>query len=305
MIIGVSDIAVFAGFKRRRMTGSPTISMIMPVYNGADYLAAALDSVLAQAFDNFELICIDDCSGDATPSILADYAARDSRIICTRNPQNMGLPATLNRGFALARGRYHSWTSHDNLLRPEMLSALAAVLENQPDVGVAYGGYSVIDGGGTLLRYEPPKPAESRWFGNPVGAAFLYRREVTEALGGYDESLFGAEDYDFWLRAARQFKLQPVDRDLYLYRRHDASLTNQRSMQIKDLVAKVLVRELQDVHDGKFRADVLLNLVLADHGRFRTGLIGKALAESPASVLRKIPALCYHLARLAASPLRD
>jgi glycosyltransferase involved in cell wall biosynthesis len=287
------------------MTNVPRISMIMPVYNGADYLAAALDSVLAQSFADFELICLDDGSKDATPAILAEYAARDTRILHIRNTTNVGLPATLNKGFALAKGEYHSWTSHDNLLRPDMLLTLAALLDADPAIGIAYAGYSVIDGEDVVLRYHPPKPAEERWFGNPVGAAFLYRRAVTEQLTGYDENLFGAEDYDFWLRAARIFRLQPVDRDLYLYRRHDASLTNQRSMQIKDLVAQVVVRELDDVQDDKLRARALLNLVLTDIGRFRMGLVGKALAADPISVLTKTPALLYHMARVAATPLRS
>jgi glycosyltransferase involved in cell wall biosynthesis len=80
------------------MTNVPRISMIMPVYNGADYLAAALDSVLAQSFVDFELICLDDGSKDATPAILAEYAARDTRILHIRNTTNVGLPATLNKG---------------------------------------------------------------------------------------------------------------------------------------------------------------------------------------------------------------
>jgi glycosyltransferase involved in cell wall biosynthesis len=282
----------------------PRVSMVMPVFNGASYLAAALDSILAQDFQDFELICLNDGSNDGTQAILADYATRDRRIIHQDNLANIGLPATLNRGFAMAKGDYHSWTSHDNLLRPEMLSALVDVLDADPRVGVAYAGYSVINSDGQILRYHPPQPAEERWFGNPVGAAFLYRQAVTDALGGYDESLFGAEDYDFWLRAARAFKLAPIDRDLYLYRRHDASLTTQKSMQIKDLVAQVVVRELNAVPDGNLRSKALLNLVLTDNAKFRTVLIGKAFAASPSSVLLKLPTLFYHLAKITLSPLR-
>lgn len=278
--------------------------MVMPVFNGANYLAAALDSILAQDFRDFELICIDDGSQDSTPDILADYARRDSRIIHQPNSTNIGLPATLNTGFRLARGIYHSWTSHDNLLRPDMLATLAAVLDADASVGVTYSGYSVIDCDGEILRYQPPRSADDRWFGNPVGAAFLYRREVTDALGGYDESLFGAEDYDFWLRAGRQFRLQPVDKDLYLYRRHDASLTSQKSKQIKNLVAKVVVRELDYVTDPRLRSQALINLVLADGAKFRTGLITRAFTSHPASVLKQSRALAYHLAKVLAAPLR-
>lgn len=286
------------------MVKIPRVSIIMPVFNGAKYLAAALDSILSQDFGDFELICLNDGSNDATPQILADYARRDGRIVYLDNDSNMGLPATLNRGFALARGRYHSWTSHDNLLRREMLSTLVQVLDADTSIGVAYGGYSVITGDGQILRYQQPRPAAERWFGNPVGAAFLYRREVTEKLRGYDQSLFGVEDYDFWLRAARYFRLQPIDRDLYLYRRHDDSLTNQKSRQIKNLVVMIIERELEDVSDAELRSKALLNLVLTDHSQFRSTLVSKAFAASPAAALVKLPALCYHFARIAAAPLR-
>ena len=278
--------------------------MVMPVFNGANYLAVALNSILAQDYCDFELICVDDGSQDSTPEILADYARRDGRIVHRHHTTNVGLPATLNAGFRLARGIYHSWTSHDNLLRPDMLSTLVKILDADASVGVAYAGYSVIDSDGAILRYQSPRSADERWFGNPVGAAFLYRREVTEALGGYDESLFGAEDYDFWLRAARQFRLQPVDKDLYLYRRHDASLTSQKSRQIKDLVAKVVLRELDLVADRPLRAQALINLVLADGTQFRTSLVSRALNSHPASVLKHSPALAYHLAKVLAAPLR-
>lgn len=287
------------------MVKIPRVSIIMPVFNGAKYLAAALDSILSQDFGDFELVCLNDGSKDTTPQILADYARRDGRIVYLDNDTNRGLPATLNRGFALARGQYHSWTSHDNLLRREMLSTLVQVLDADTSIGVAYGGYSVINGDGQILRYQQPRPAEERWFGNPVGAAFLYRREVTEKLRGYDQSLFGVEDYDFWLRAARYFRLQPVDRDLYLYRRHEASLTNQKSRHIKNLAAMIIERELADVSDAELRSNALLNLALADHSTFRAKLIGKAFAASPVAAVAKLPALCYHFARITAAPLRS
>jgi glycosyltransferase involved in cell wall biosynthesis len=287
------------------MAQSPRVSMIMPVYNGARFLADAINSVLAQDFDDFELICVNDGSVDETPQILADFARHDRRIVHSDNPNNLGLPATLNRGFALAQGAYLSWTSHDNLLRPDMLSTLLGVLDAEPSVAVAYGGYSIIDEGGRVQRYQPPRGPEERFFCNPVGAAFLYRAEVDRALGGYDESLFGAEDYDFWLRAARRFAMRPVDRDLYLYRRHDASITDRRSRAIKDMVAALVQRELANTSDARLKARALLNLVLTDHARFRPALLREALRADAATTVSAAPKLVYHLARVALASLRS
>lgn len=280
------------------MNRPPRVSIIMPVYNGADYLSAALDSVLAQEFTDFECLCLNDGSTDTTAEILGAYAQRDRRISHIENPYNLGLPATLNRGFERARGYYHSWTSHDNLLRPDMLAVLVRELDAHPEASVVYAGYSVIDGAGATLRYQPPRDPATRWFGNPVGAAFLYRSHVTEALKGYDESLFGAEDYDFWLRAARQFILRPVQQDLYQYRRHDASLTDKKSLQIKDLVAQVVLRELDQVNDRTMRARAILNLVLTDNARTRLGLFGRAFAQSPYVTAKHIPAVAMHILRI-------
>src|SRR3546814_15603805 len=82
-------------------------------------------------------------------------------------------------------------------------------------------------------------PVDRLLHGNNVGACFLYRARVTEALGGYDTGLFGVEDYDFWLRAARHFTFVTLHEDLYLYRKHGGSLTSRRAEHIQTLTAAI------------------------------------------------------------------
>ncbi|MEP2101985.1 MAG: glycosyltransferase family A protein [Parasphingorhabdus sp.] len=275
----------------------PIVTIVMPVYNGARYLDSAIRSILQQEYYDWELICIDDGSTDGSDAIIVGHAVADSRIRHLSNGQNLGLPATLNRGFAEARGKLHSWTSDDNILRPNMLVTLVEKLAAYPDVDIAYAGYSVIDDTENILRYVPPRPIEDRWYGNPVGAAFLYRRQVTEKLGGYDEALFGAEDYDYWMRAANHFQMMTVDADLYLYRRHERSLTDQRSDEIRQLVSCVLVRELEHVDDKSLRAKALVQRILSNWYHFDLGLLGKAFASHPATVVKASPQLTVDLAR--------
>lgn len=275
----------------------PRVSVILPVYNGADYLASAIESVLAQDFEDFELICIDDGSRDHSGAIIRDFAQRDTRIRECPNSSNIGLPATLNRGTALGRAKLHSWTSHDNLMRPNMLSRLVAALDAAPDASVAYGGYTVIDGEGTPVRYHAPRPMEDRLLANPVGAAFLYRSEVPAELGGYEETLFGAEDYDFWLRAARKFGFVRVEEDLYLYRRHVASLTDQRAIRIRAMVSQLIEREIAFEPDPARRAEILLELVFRNHDQFDARMAWRAGEHHAVSVLRSAPALTWHAAR--------
>jgi glycosyltransferase involved in cell wall biosynthesis len=262
----------------------PTISLILPVYNGARYLREALDSVFAQSFTDFELIVVDDCSTDETPQILAEYAAREPRMQVLTNAVNSKLPASLNNGFRLARGEWFSWTSDDNILRPNQLERLLAVAQANPDCAIVHSDFTLIDEAGAEVEYIPVDPAEELVLGNAIGCSFLYKAEVDHALGGYDEDLFGLEDYDFWLRAARQFKFYTLHEDLYLYRRHPGSLTSARAKQIHAMAAKVMRREIDLLPAGAWRANAYVNLSCRDHYTIRLGPLFLALRDHPPTV---------------------
>lgn len=272
-------------------TPLPRVSMVMPVHNGARWLADAIHSVLAQSFADFELILVDDASRDASPAIMADAAQRDPRVLLLRLDVNVGLPAALNHGFAAARGELHSWTSDDNLLRPQMLERLVAVLDAQPDVDVVHADFMLIDERGTELGCSRVGPVERLLYGNNVGACFLYRARVTEALGGYDTQLFGVEDYDFWLRAARLFNFAALHEDLYVYRKHGGSLTSQRAEQIQALTASIVERALPAALPARERSEILLGLALRSRQRWRLDLVGRAFRADPWHVAAQLPAL--------------
>lgn len=269
--------------------------MILPVHNGAAYLEAAAASILGQTFADFELICVDDGSSDATPQILAQIAASDNRVRIITNRPNKGLPGALNVGFAAARGALHSWTSDDNIARPQLLERLVAALDHHPEAAIAHANYTVIDGEDAVIGFQKVGPASEILLGNRIGAAFLYRAEVTHALSGYDEALFGVEDYDFWLRAARRFRFVTLDEDLYLYRRHGASLTDRRARTIHRMVAAIIQRELELVGDPAVRAKVLLEHGLASRIDPRIGMLAKAFRLAPGKAVRRLPAIVRHI----------
>jgi glycosyltransferase involved in cell wall biosynthesis len=127
---------------------SPKISLGMPVYNGAKYLASTLDSLLAQTFEDFELIISDNASTDETAAICAAYAARDSRIQFYRNAQNMGASWNFNRVYSLARAPYFKQAAHDDLCEPAFLERCYEVLESDPTVVMAYPRTIIIDDNG-------------------------------------------------------------------------------------------------------------------------------------------------------------
>lgn len=267
----------------------PRVSMVMPVHNGARWLADAIDSILAQDFGDFELILVDDASHDASPAIMAAAAVRDSRVRLVSLKQNVGLPSALNHGFAEARGALHSWTSDDNLLRPAMLGRLVAVLDADPGADIVHADFTLIDEAGTELGRSRVGPIERLLYGNNIGACFLYRARVTEALDGYDTGLFGVEDYDFWLRAAQRFRFAELHEDLYLYRKHGGSLTSQRAERIQALTAAIVERAMPDTLPARSRSEILLGLALKSHLRWRLDLVGRAFRADPAHVAARLP----------------
>lgn len=265
----------------------PIVSIVMPVYNGERFLREAIESVLGQTFTEFELIAVDDCSTDGTPAILADYAARDPRMIVITNSDNRKLPGSLNAGFAVARGKWFSWTSDDNVLHPNMLEQLLAEAARAPEADVLYSDYRVIDSEGAPRARIAAGPRDRLVVDNVVGCSFLYRREVDHALGGYDVHLFGVEDYDFWLRAAQAgFTFRPVDRELYRYRRHSGSLTDTRARRIRALVAQVLPRHIEALPASPLRAEALLRLATRDPYTMRLSAVAQAMRDDPGTVVR-------------------
>ncbi|MGB3166442.1 MAG: glycosyltransferase family A protein [Alteraurantiacibacter sp.] len=284
---------------------TPAISLILPIYNGERFLADALESILAQNFTNFELICVDDCSSDSTPAILRDYAARDSRVRVLTNESNMKLPASLNRGFAAAHGKWLSWTSDDNLLLPDTLATLADAMARHKNVDIVHADYRIIDEAGTRQKLVTTGPAQDVVIDNVIGCCFLYRREVDAKLGGYDEMLFGVEDYDFWLRAhAAGFTFHRIERELYLYRRHGGSLTDQRGRQIQRLVHDRLAKDVAVLPASPFRARARVRLATRDHFTLRPSHLLGALRDSPVTVIRHGRAIATWARHAAAMRVR-
>jgi glycosyltransferase involved in cell wall biosynthesis len=226
------------------MENKPLVSIVLPTYNGSRYISQSINSCIDQTYPHWELIIVNDASTDETPQIIERFAHQDTRIHIVHHEENRRLPAALNSGFARARGDYFSWTSDDNLYHPEALEEMVRFLESNPDVDFVYTGITLIDGEGQTIQQVPARPPEMLIVEDAVGACFLYRREVNEALNGYDEDLFLAEDMDFFLRATFAFKLQPLQKNLYSYRHHENSLSSTQSERIyrvhEDTIRRVI-----------------------------------------------------------------
>lgn len=203
----------------------------MPVFNTARYLAATLNSLLAQSFQDFEALVIDDGSTDETAQVMAGYS--DPRVVFSRDNRNLGLAARLNEGLARARAPLVARLDGDDIMHPDRLARQVAVLAARPDLALLGTNKVNIDEHGQYLtsNYCPTTPVQISWylcFDNPFcHPSVMFRREVVwDRLGGYDASLRYCEDYEMWSRLNRAgYTSGNLPDVLMAYRRHTAGMT--------------------------------------------------------------------------------
>jgi glycosyltransferase involved in cell wall biosynthesis len=183
------------------------VAVVMAVHDGAATVLGAIESVRAQTYARWEMVVIDDGSGDATPAILAEAAARDPRITVLRNPRRMGLPASLNRGWRHLPHPLVARMDADDHSYPDRFARQVEFMASHPEVQVLGTAAELCDEDGEPLS-TVSLPAEHdrlharRYANTPVfHPSVMVRREVLERLGGYDERLLRAQDVDLWLRA--------------------------------------------------------------------------------------------------------
>ena len=188
----------------------PAVSVLIPVHDGAPWVRDAVASVLAQTEGDLELIVIDDGSTDATPGILERVS--DSRLRVERQ-ERVGLTRSLNRALALARAPLVARLDAYDLALPERLERQRAFLAAHAEVGLLGTGAREVDEAGRTAREVRP-PADDRAIRralirrNPfVHSSVMMRRSVLERVGGYDEALPVAQDYDLWMRMSRLTRL--------------------------------------------------------------------------------------------------
>ena len=207
----------------------PKISVVLPTYNGETYIKESIDSILSQTFTDWELIIVDDCSSDNTCEIIEEYEKSDDRIKIIHNKSNQKLPKSLNIGFRETTGDYLTWTSDDNIYMPNAFQCLSDYLDANKEIYMVKADMYVIDSHSIILgEYYYFQPNEL-YVHDDVGACFMYRREVLETVGEYNPDLFCVEDYDYWMRIHETYgTIGHIPQKMYLYRKHEKSLTAQK-----------------------------------------------------------------------------
>lgn len=218
----------------------------MSVYNAEANVAAAIESILAQTYANFEFVIIDDGSTDGSRAAIEQFD--DPRIRLISRP-NKGLPESLNEGIALARGRYVARQDADDSSLPTRLEREVELLERNPDVGMVGTNYMIVDEDGALLTttsvfIHPDDLAVAQILSNQFGhGTVMMRKSLVVDVGGYDPSAGVVEDYDLWLRIARVSKLANIPEPLYRWRRSSGSLSMADRQSSIDLTFALRDRE--------------------------------------------------------------
>lgn len=265
----------------------PRLSLGLPVYNASQFLRECMDSILAQTFDDFELIVCDNASTDDTVQIIEEYMRRDRRISLHRAASNQGAAANFNWAFQLARAEYFKWCAGDDVLEPDYLERCMKALESDPGAVLAYSGAIDIDENSVRVReiYDNRVPLR---FGAPevhvrfldlvsyghsciavFGVARRNDLEKTSVIGPYVGS-----DRTLLAELGLRGKLLRIGDDRLLHREHRGRSVN----EIKDLRRRAVW------FDSKARGRIYPNWrLLAEYSR--------AVRVSPISLTDK--ARCY------------
>ena len=304
----------------------PLVSVCIPAYNASRWLGEALGSALAQTYSPFEVVVADNDSTDDTVELARSF--RDTRIRVETTPVTISAVANHNRAVRLSRGSFVKFLHADDLLRPECLEQMVALMLEDDQIALVFAPREVlleqvsdpewaerfarphecfahlerINEGRDLFRQLLAAEFEENWIGEP--SAVMVRREALEHTGLFNERLFQISDLELWARLAIEYRIGFADQVLSVYRHHEQSGTAQNARTARDWLDMVwLLEGLLGV--SKLTADERSQLL-----RLRRAALLRALRSQAGRVVRgrwsaelvRYVAYRAHLPR-AASPL--
>jgi glycosyltransferase involved in cell wall biosynthesis len=264
---------------------APAISILLCLYNGERYLAATIDSALAQSYRDFELIVVDDGSTDRSGLLLESY--RDPRLRVVRQ-ENRGTAAALDTGLKIATGTYIAFLDQDDLWEKDHLAAHIELLERRPHIDLSFSWFRVIDDatrdtGVRSSRYHGTIDFRGLLTDFVIGGTsnVVVRRAAIERAGGVDAAFPRVYDLDLCLRIAQlsPHNIEAIPRDLMCYRRHPRQISRaleplQREwQQVLEKMRHRMPREVAEVeHRARSNMSRYFARLAYEDGRYRTGL---------------------------------
>lgn len=230
-------------------TKTPKISVLIPAYNYARYLPEAIDSVLAQSYQDFELIIVDNCSTDNTIEVLEKYVLKDSRVKIHVNKTNIGMYRNYNQALLLANGDYIKFLNADDTFHPNLLEEFMKAFQSNPSVSLVTSHRKLFGNSNDVLKsnFKGLVKAEDalieairggNWIGEPTTVMF---KKENLTLGFFDTSLLMFADYDMWLRQIQVGDVYVVDKVLSYFREH----SDQGTVYLNNTIDKRVHFQLQ------------------------------------------------------------
>jgi len=216
-----------------KTANNPTVSVIIPAYNAAPWIAETIDSVLNQTFQDFEIIVVDDGSTDGTTEIVKKYKSQVQYLY----KKNGGVGSARNAGIRAARGRYIACVDADDLWLPEKLEVQTQLLQKEPSLAWVYSDGLIFENNSNQNLHLFSQSA-SMISGDVLRPLLLQdfipcptpvvRRDIFENVGFFEEdiSLQSVADWDMWLRISAKYPVGFIDKPLVKYRRHSTSMTS-------------------------------------------------------------------------------
>lgn len=246
------------------MEQCPLVSVLVPAYNHEQYVEETLQSVVDQTYENIELIVINDGSTDRTGGVIEEFIERNPGFRITYLEQtNEGICKTLNRGLKYAKGKYVALLSSDDIWTPYKIVKQVQLMERNDNIGLVFSDHYFLRVREiTNIRATDYKPNIRRCFIKSIQNVNMYemlmtediipaltvlmRRDCVDKLGGFDAEL-SAEDFDMWLRMAKEFPIAYIDEPLAYYRIHETNVSNKamNARAIK-LIMKILRKQYRE-----------------------------------------------------------
>lgn len=235
------------------MSQQPLVSVIISTYNREKYVKKAIESVLNQTYKNIEFVIVDNASTDKTPEIITEFKRKDERIIILTNKINLGHVKSFNKGVATGRGKYIAIASDDDFwVSNQKLEKQVNFLEKNSDYVLTGGGIIKIDKNGKeIMRQLRPETDEkirkSILFGCIfVHPAVVFRKDSWEQVGGYDENIGYADDWDLWLKLGKIGKFYNFQEYFVYYLQWEGNMSNRNIFYNLKIANKLRRRYRED-----------------------------------------------------------
>ena len=224
---------------------NPKISVIIPVYNGERYIKEAIDSVLNQTYENYEIIVINDGSTDNTIKILKNYVNK----IRWKNQENKGVVSAKNSGIKIAKGEYFAYLDADDVFLPDKLELQIKKLNENPKLGLVFCEYYYMDKNGKIIKLIKPTKKIKLIQDNFIPTSgVICKKSCLEKIGIFEYDVGSDYDWDLWLRISEQFPISYVNKPLLKYRIHSSNISRTRVKNIVDYELEMKIKLLEKAY---------------------------------------------------------